>query len=208
MGYREAIEDGIEVKKGIYMIPCSQCGIIVQRTSYIRGRKYTCKLCKGVVESIEHPELSAKKEERFNRAVNRIKKKVNNFDDYQKAIETVYKTLHRSGWYGSTEEIMVAIELLQKGVRTIHQQKIGRYHVDFVLPDYKVLLEIDGKPFHNESTLQREGMRDGIILMLMGADWEMIRIDTGKINKDITKLLPSIMAVLESRKEDRKRLKK
>ena len=208
MGYREAIEDGIAVNRGIYMIPCNHCGKLVQRTSYTRGRKYTCKLCKGIVESIEKPETAVKKEERFARAVNRIKAIVNNFDDYQKATETVYKTLHRSGWYGSTEEIMVAIELLQKGVRTIHQQKVSRYHVDFVLPEYKVLLEIDGRPFHNDSTLQREGMRDGLILALMGSDWEMIRIDTGKINKDITKLLPSIIAILESRKEARRRMKK
>lgn len=210
MGYRDALEDGVEVKNGIYKIPCSMCGEgYVIRTVYSRKRVYTCAACQGLIKKAEKQATpDQEKEKRYKRAVNRIKADAKSLDGYQDAMEKVRKTLHRPGWYGSTEEIMVAIELLHRGVKTIHQQQVGKYRVDFVLPEYKVLLEIDGKPFHNAGTREREGLRDGIILLRMGDGWEMIRIDTDKINAHITRLVPSIETVLEHRKAERQRLKK
>ena len=209
MGYKEAIEDGIKKAGNYYKIPCCVCGeALVISASYSREKKYICKTCKKVAEGRKNPDQVVSKEIKFQNAVSRIESIVDGFDKYKESIEKVHKTLHHAGWYRSTEEIMVAIELLQKGVKIIHQQKVGKYSVDFVLPEYKVLLEIDGKPFHNNHTLAREGERDGTILLKMGVDWEIIRIDTDKINKDIQKLLPSVEAIIEYRKSERRRLHK
>lgn len=208
MGYREAMEDGIEKEPyGCYRIPCSVCKTnLVKSTSYSRKRTYTCDRCKAIAKGKEDPFQVANKAIKFQDAVSRIELIVGNLDEYQDAMKKVQKTLNHAGWYRSTEEIMAAIELLKNGVKTIHQQKVGRYSVDFVFPDYKVLLEIDGKPFHNNR--EKEGIRDGQILLSMGAGWEMIRIDTDRINKDIRKLLPSIEAILEYRKAENRRLHK
>lgn len=209
MGYKEAIEDGIKKTGSYYNIPCCVCNkALVTSASYSRDKKYICKTCKKISEGRKDPGQVINKEIKFQNAVSRLEVLVDNFDAYKEAIEKIRKTLHHVGWYRSTEEIMVAIELLQKGVKTIHQQKVGKYSVDFVLPDFKVLLEIDGKPFHNNHTLAREGERDGTILLKMGVDWEIVRIDTDKINKDIQKLLPSIEAILEYRKAEKRRLHK
>lgn len=209
MGYREAMEDGIQNVGNYYKIPCSECKTeYVTSASYSRKRKYTCKMCKCIAKGKEDPDKAIDKEVKFRNALNKIEVCAGSLDEYQDAIEKVHKTLHHKGWYRSTEEIMVAVELLKNKARTIHQQKIGKYSVDFVLPDYKVLLEIDGKPFHNNHTLEREGIRDGSLLLSMGVGWEIIRIDTDKINKDIRKLVPSIEAILEYRKAERKRMHK
>ena len=209
MGYKEAMEDGIKTVGSYYLIPCSVCKTnLVKCASYSRKRTYTCDMCKAIAKGKEDPVQVANKTLKFHDAVSRIELLVGNMDEYQEAITKVQKTLDHAGWYRSTEEIMVAIELLKNGVKTIHQQKIGRYSVDFVLPDYKVLLEIDGKPFHNNHTLEKEGIRDGQILLSMGVGWEIIRIDTDKINKDVCKLLPSIKAILEYRQAEKRRLHK
>lgn len=202
MSYYEAKEDGIEIVGRYFNIPCSLCREeYVRSYSYSRDKVYACKACKDTIKATENKEKYMRKELKFDDAVNRITKQVSKIEEYQEAIGKVHKTLHRAGWYRSTEEIMVAIELLKQGIKTIHQQKIGRYKVDFVLPEYKVLLEIDGKTFHNNSTTNKEGIRDGEILLNIGCDWEMIRIDTDKINKDIQKLVPSIKAILEHRRK-------
>lgn len=201
MSYTEAKEDGIEYDKGWYKIPCHSCRIrYVRSTAYSRKRKYTCDICKCIAKGKEEPEHMFEKEVRFRKAVSKMEVLVKDIKEYQTAIETVHKSLFHKRYYKSTEEIMTAIELVHRGVKTIHQQKIGKYYVDFVLPEYKVLLEIDGKPYHNNHTLEKEALRDSTILLTMGAGWEMIRVDTDKINKDITKLLPAIEEILEYRR--------
>ncbi len=40
---------------------------------------------------------------------------------------------------------MACIELLRSQIKVKTQQRIGRKRVDFILPDMKVVLEIDGR---------------------------------------------------------------
>ena len=128
MSYREAMQDGITYEGRRYKIPCSECEQgFCYSASYSRGKKYRCQDCKKTETAVANLTQVATKESRFERAVERIKKQVKNFEAYSDAVETVHRTLHRQGWYNSTEEIMVAIELLQKRVKTIHQQKVNKY---------------------------------------------------------------------------------
>ena len=207
MGYYEALEDGIEISGDCYIVYCRVCGKRLRRVCYKRELNYTCEECKEITKNTEKPEKTIEKEIKFRNAVSRIELMVKDVKKYQKAIETVHKTIDHVGWYQSTEEIMAAIELTQKGVKAIHQQKVGKYKVDFLLPEYKVVLEIDGKMFHNEHTRAKEGIRDGNILLNLGFDWEIIRIDTDKINKNIKKLVPAIENVLAHRKSQKKHRK-
>ena len=204
MGFDEAREDGIVCRRGRFDIPCSVCGTeIIRSATYRRGFRYICEDCKSIEKGKSNEYYFIKKETKFRDAVSRIEVIVGDLKEYENAINKVYKTLHHTGWYKSTEEIMVAIELLKNGIKTIHQQKVDRYRVDFVLPEYKALLEVDRKPFHSDR--RKEGIRDGNILLKMGLEWEMIRMDTDYINKDIRQLVPSIKAILADRRERYKR---
>lgn len=218
MGYKEAIEDGIEIIKVPYStganrrrtkfkVKCEKCNNDFWAGGYVRGKKYYCERCKVKMkrenEVNEDFEFHQLKEFKFETALCRIKNQVSNIDEYQNAIGIVHKTLHNIGWYQSTEEIMAAIEFLKNKEKVIHQQKILNYHVDFVLPDKKAIVEIDGKPYHGYNK-EREGIRDGNIILAIGIQWELIRIDTDKINKNITKLLPAIDAILLERRKRRR----
>lgn len=113
--------------------------------------------------------------------------------------------LYKDHWFDSTEEMMVAIELLHKKVNLRHQVKMGRYRADFVLPDYKIVLEVDGVMFHNENTRKKEQIRDNLIILNLGAEWEVIRITDKLINDNITKLVPAILKLKDKRQYYRKR---
>lgn len=113
----------------------------------------------------------------------------------------VHRGFNNTSWYQSTEEIMVALELLKQGFEVHHQVKVYDYRVDFVIPDLKVALEVDGSIYHNKNT--KETIRDEVIAQKLGDGYEVIRISTDNINTNITKLLPAIKAVLYTRTKKR-----
>jgi very-short-patch-repair endonuclease len=79
---------------------------------------------------------------------------------------------------------MVAIELLRLKHRIIPQQRIGKYKIDFVLPDTKTAIEVDGCLFHSGIDAEREYK----IQATLGFRWRIIHVPAELIRKDIRKL--------------------
>ncbi len=207
MSYNEAIEDGIPMEKDShknmwYYPPCKICGAPVPLWKYVRGVDYVCKECRAYAREQARLEKDAlqtdKKEKRLENAVKRISK-ITDIGPYQPAIEQVRKKIGTPGWFQSTEEVMTALELLRRGVVVHHQVKIYEYSVDFVIPKYRVALEIDGRPFHRREDLKKQQIRDEVVVMKLGEGWQVIHIDSENINTNVTKLLPAIEAVLRER---------
>ena len=90
---------------------------------------------------------------------------------------------------------MVALELKRKNINYRQDVKFGRYRADFVLDDMKVVLEVDGKRYHTPQTAPREEIRDSLIILQLGAGWEVIRITDDCINENIARLMSGIRAV-------------
>lgn len=216
MGYKEAQEDGVrrgritETNESYYYPKCCECGKEMFSYSYIRGKKYTCKDCKQknyFSDKEKRVDRSNEaKESKFENALKRIKSAVgeSKFKKYEKAIATVKKNLYHYGWFDSTEEIMVAIELLKNDLRVRHQVRVNRYKVDFVLPDLQIILEVDGHLFHTKETRERERTRDSLLILAFGPEWEVVRVSDDRINEDISKLVPAIKKIVSRRKLLRK----
>ena len=96
------------------------------------------------------------KEKKYANAVKRMQSMCSHWDSYSTACEKIHKKAAYKRLVPKYRKIMVAIELVQKNIKARHQVQFGRYRVDFVLPDEKILLEIDGKIYHNESTKRRK----------------------------------------------------
>lgn len=214
MGYTEAIQDGVrcngELGNKWYYPKCSTCGADVPNWNYKRGVKYKCKKCRIEQQLSDKDRIDNEnteiKEKKFDLALKRILNTygLKNKKEYIKAADIIHDKLHRHGWFDSTEEIMVAIELVKSKVAARHQVKFGtRYRADFVLPDMKVVLEVDGICYHNKSTRTKEDIRDSLIILALGPDWEAIRITDELINQNISKLIPAIIKIRDKRKEMR-----
>ena len=212
MSYCEALADSIPMekdKKGFtrYYPPCRVCGAPICSWSYIRGAEYICKECRQYLLEIEterNLEIATdKKACKLDEAIKRISRKTN-IKLYEDAIDLVSQNLNKPRWFQSTEEIMVALELLRRRIITHHQVRVFNYYVDFVLPEYMVALEIDGPIFHCKEFKKQELIRDEAIIKAFGDGWEVIRISTEHINTNITKLFPAIKAVLKRRKSKQK----
>lgn len=204
MSYHEAVEDKIPMEKHQgawwYYPPCKICGTPVPSWNYVRKVQYTCPECKRyLVEAKLNGDSLDKKKIKLQEAVKRISR-VADIRKYETAIRIVEGELNKRGWFQSTEEIMAAIELIQCGYKVHHQVKVYEYSVDFVIPELKVALEIDGRLFHGKDKREKEGLRDEVICSKLGEGWELIRIDTENINRNVTRLVPAIRAVKKSRK--------
>ncbi len=209
MGYKEAIEDNIPIQKDKqgfewFYPPCRICGAAVPTWGYIRGTKYICRECRKLLvsqyrDSVQSTE-AGKKTRKLESAIKRIRK-VAPIEKYRRAIGIVQKHLDRPGWFQSTEEIMTAIELIRRNLKIRHQVKVFDFSVDFVIPEYKVALEVDGKPFHGKDQEEKQRKRDEVIQWKLGEGWEVIHIDANSINMNVTRLLSAIKGVLAFRKK-------
>ena len=209
MGRIDAINDKIPISKDKYGFTvfcplCHICGAPVQTWVYQKDLKYTCRRCRGikaVVKKVRSNIISTeKKDKKLEIAIKRISK-VASITNYEKAYAVVKKYINRDGWFQSTEEIMTALELVRRKIKVRHQIQISKYSADFLLPDLKVVLDIDGKPFHGVERAEKEKKRDEFIVQQLGEGWKVIRIDTEYINTNVTRLVPAIKAILESRRK-------
>lgn len=203
MGYNEALADGIQRvydaeigrggKKGtyVYLVPCEICGTVTKKRVYRRDLINTCDKCKATLKARQTEkkkidskllQVETKHEQRFNKAVSKIKKQVKDFSSYTNAINIAKTSLEK---YDSIPESMVAIELIHLKYKIIPQQKVGKYRVDFAIPKEKIVIEVDGSVYHKDIY---KGDREATIQFSLGMDWKIIHIPAEMIENDITKL--------------------
>ena len=134
----------------------------------------------------------------FERALDTMERQRINFYKYEEAIKTIQEyNIENDGKFDSSYEIMAAIVLIQNHYHIKPQTKVGRYQVDFMLPEDKIILEIDGD--RHKGKKGSDSVRDEKIRNELGADWEIIRIPTELIDQDVTKLPKAIENVLDYR---------
>lgn len=188
-----AEHDGIKHEnvngRRMYLVPCSKCGKIVKRRQYSSDKVYLCDYCKLSINEKQKQkdlqelmETKSKKEIMFDNAVIEMQKQIGDMNEYQSAIQTA---LTRVEMYGSIPEVMVAIELIRLKYSIIPQQKIGKYKVDFVLPNVNRVVEVDGAIYHTNS---KEAYRDAYIKARLGYRWDVIHIPAELIRNHIQTL--------------------
>ena len=221
-----AIKDGVrfvgEMSKRIYYPLCNKCGKETMSLGYRPKFKYICKECyeldklfrkrerrekrakeKGNVPVVKSEETLLKIKENNENMMSKALKRINRLADlslYIQAVAKVEADMESGAMFNSTEEVIVGLELTRRGIKYRQQVRFGSYRADFVLDDFKIVLEVDGKLFHTDERKYREQLRDGLILASLGPRWEMLRISDDLINKKIYGIAESIADVIKARK--------
>ena len=120
MSYVDALNDNIKTGQlngmTVYYPLCHVCGEPMLTYSYRPNLTFTCKGCKldKYLSDKENRVIATHelKERKFQNAVSRFKKVKKNIKCYTTAFEKIHNKLFTDGWFDSTEEIMVAIELV------------------------------------------------------------------------------------------------
>lgn len=190
---------------------CSRCGKQLEVfNEYMRN---FCDECM-IERKKEHDDkisqyLQLKNELAIERAIIRIEDHrdgIHKFDEYWKpAIDAVADFMKENPeTLASTEEIITAIALIAEEIHIKCQYQIGKYRVDFLLPELKAILEIDG--YSHNGTKIKDSKRDLEILGMLGDDWEIVRIPTTWVNKAPCQLVDIIFNEHNRKREHRKRI--
>ena len=95
----------------------------------------------------------------------------------------------KRGFISSLERNMKCI-LESKGLRFVHQYSIGRYFIDFVLPKYKLAIEVDGLYWHQDKEKDLKRQR-----YIERKGWTVIRFDENQM-KNIQNVKDELNRVL------------
>ena len=188
----------------MYVTPCVDCRAPVKNWTKNRKQAFRCAHCKAMLKEKEKhlssQITSLQKQRWLEKAIKIIEKQTGNISEYGHAIETVQKHFDKSGWFQSTNEILAALELIRTKTKARHQVVMGRWRADFVLPDMKVVLEVDGA-FHSQKIQNdRDKLKDAAIIAALGPGWEIVRIDDELFKSNIKRLVPAIEAVIRGRR--------
>ena len=160
------------------------------------------KKCLKEIEKKESDErklyIKLKKREMFRKAVNLLEKQHTDMYEYREAIEVVRDFMEDNvDKFDSSYEVLTAIVLVQNRIYSKMQYRVGKYQVDFLLPDLLVVLEIDGE--RHKHRKDYDSVRDKAIKKQLGPHWEIIRIDTDNLDKNAKKIPDAINEVLKYR---------
>lgn len=166
-------------------------------------RGYCEECAKAVAEQYSADKreyIRLKKTLMFERAVRSLEHQNIDIYDYEDAIKAVQdysmKNLEK---LESSDEMIAAIILVDNEIRTEVGKAIGRYRVDFYLPELKAILEIDGE--RHAGKLYYDNERDIEIRKILGADWEVVRIKTGYLEQNAELLVEAIKAIIAEKKK-------
>ncbi|MBQ1293903.1 MAG: DUF559 domain-containing protein [Clostridiales bacterium] len=165
-------------------------------------RRCYCKDCFNKTISTESKErkeyIKLKKHEMFRKAVKLLEEQNTNMYEFKEAIEVVQDFVEDNvDKFDSSYEVLTAIILVQNRIYSKMQYKVGKYQVDFLLPDLLVVLEIDGERHKHKKDY--DTVRDRFIKKELGPYWEIIRIPTEHLDKNAKKIPEAINKVLEYR---------
>ena len=105
--------------------------------------------------------------------------------------------------YKSSHEMITAVILLKADIDFEINYKIGKYCVDFFIPDWDLVVEIDGQL--HEHSLLKDSNRDVEIRRELGEEWEIIRIPTKHVEQNPVKLPEAIQALAKQKRDIRKK---
>lgn len=177
-------------------------GFSVYSPSPSKYRRCYCKNCMKEVLAKESEErklyIKLKKREMFRKAVKLLEEQHTDMYEYQEAIGVVQDFIEdNADKFDSSYEVLTAIVLVRNRIYSKMQYKVGRYQVDFLLPDLLVVLEIDGERHKHKKDY--DSVRDKEIKKILGPHWEIIRIDTDNLDKNAKKIPEAIDKILEYR---------
>lgn len=166
-----------------------------------RWRAY-CKAChEAVTREMEETraELARlKKRVMFENAMQILEGQAIDMYELRESIDAVEEFLQENpDSFDSAHEVVAAIILIHNRVRCKPQYKVGRYLVDFLLPDEMVVLEIDGD--RHKLRKVHDSNRDKKIKRELGPDWEIVRISTEYIEQNAKCLVTALRKVCEFR---------
>lgn len=141
--------------------------------------------------------LRCKRERMLENALCRLESAGINMYEYKEAIDAVTEyNENNPDKFDSAAEVIAAIVLIKNHIRVKPQYKVDKYQVDFLLPDEKIVLEIDGEGHRLHRA--KDSIRDEVIRYQLKGH-QIVRIPASDLYQKPEALIDGITAVLDYR---------
>lgn len=186
---------------------CWKCGtLVIKSLSEMINRVY-CEECQVVAQEEKQKMLQEyillKNRVKHERALRMLEKQEARMNQYKDAAEAVLEySLENPNNFGSSHEMIAAMEMIRKKIKIKMQHQVGKHRVDFYIEQLKVVLEIDG--YMHKHKKAEDSKRDIEVLRELGAGWEIVRIPTKHIEENSKKLVEAIIEVKKVKQKARK----
>lgn len=189
---------------------CWNCGELFATENDCSERFY-CEECRKTIDEkyqiFLNKYIDMKTVVMWNRAVRTMERQpklnINHYYDEANYVKELASKDHNK--FQSSAEMIAAIQLLKQRVRAKAQYKILRYRVDFLLPNLKTVLEVDGNL--HKYKIKKDSNRDIAIMAELNKDdegWEIVRIPSKYIEENVRQLVPAILAMRKEKRRLRK----
>ena len=173
----------------------------------IHARQYCVKCFED--EGRKHEELTKeyaimKKRLMLERAIRSMESQNIDLYAYKDIIEQMEKyVIEYPEKFDSSQEMLCAILFVAEEIKAVPQKKIGKYRVDFYIPEYKIIFEVDGK-LHS-FRVPKDNERDREIRKALGPDWEVVRIPTKYIDTKAAQVIDAVFLIKQEKQEIRRK---
>lgn len=141
--------------------------------------------------------LRLKRERMIETALYKLEAAGTDMYEYKEAIDAVIEyNKNNPDKFDSSAEVIAAIELIKNHIRIKPQYKVDKYQVDFLLPDEKIVLEIDGEAHRLHRA--KDSVRDEVIRYQLKG-YQVIHIPAKDLYEKPNALIKGIDAVLDYR---------
>ena len=166
-----------------------------------------CEKCfeeyKAEREADKKEYIRLKKKLMYERAVRIAERQNIDIYEYQEALEAVKEFSEENpDKFDSAHEMLAAAMFIYYEVQAKTQHKVGKYRVDFLLPDLKTVFEVDGDS--HKHTLFYDNQRDEEIRSILGKEWEVVRISTKYIEENVELLVEAIKTIKSEKQKIRR----
>lgn len=174
---------------------CLFCGVALDD----KNKRYICEDCERKMKLLKQLNKLDDSKEKIEKTV---KKYLRRNCDYQEERDNIATKILKNGFYfGSADETCFALQLEKEGIVYYPNYKVENYRVDFLLPNMKRIIEIDGEIYHTDE--HKDFLRERSIMRSIGEEYEIVRIPASYVPKYIIKNLKEIIDfIVDKRKMD------
>lgn len=174
---------------------CIFCGTALED----KNKGYVCEDCERKMKLLKQLKKLDTSRVKIEKSANKYLHSNYNYEEERDSIAR--KILNENFSFGSADEVCLALQLEKEHIRYLPNYKIGNRRVDFLLPDMKRIIEVDGELYHTDEN--KDFLREREIMSCIGEEYEIMRIPASYIPKYIIKDLREIISfVIDSRKFD------
>ena len=158
---------------------------------------YACDECERKIKLIKKMEMVDKAQKELEKQKCRTRNLKSKLDMSAYANSVKERVVNGIDSFSSMPEAIVAIQMDRIKLKYRTQVDIAGKKVDFVIPEIKIILEIDGELYHTDEN--KAFLRDRQIMNSVGEEWEIVHINAQEVPLYTWNLRESLPFVVSER---------